>query len=121
MKKILNLTLLFSAISFASNAQAKKAPTFTKAEQQEIQKILGNDFAAVLGNEGQIAGVIPSKVGGIISTKNGGFRGLPSAANATFMAYEKAWIYKQSGKDIQDKLGKERFNQLNSILTKKIK
>jgi len=41
------------------------------------------------------------------------------AANAILAAYEKAWVYKQSGAVLKSKLGKERFNQLKTILTAK--
>ncbi|TCC86467.1 hypothetical protein EZ428_23665 [Pedobacter frigiditerrae] len=115
MKKsiLLLIALAFSTVAFS---QVK----FTKAEQQQMQRILGNDFTAVLGRQGQLAVVTPDKVGQLTSTAKGSFKGMPGlAANAVLAANEKWWVYKQSGDLLKSKLGEERFNQLNKILTKK--
>lgn len=115
MKKsiLLLIALAFSTVAFS---QVK----FTKAEQQQVQKILGKDFTAVLGEQGQLAVVTPDKVGELKSTPRGSFNGMPGlAANAVLAANEKWWVYKQSGALLKSKLGEERFNQLNQILAKK--
>ncbi|WP_025144590.1 hypothetical protein [Pedobacter jeongneungensis] len=116
-KSILLLTALaFSTIAFSQQRTVK----FTKAEQQQMQRILGKDFTAVLGGQGQLAVVTPDKVGQLKSTARGSFSGMPGlAANAVLAANEKWWVYKQSGDLLKSKLGEERFNQLNKILTKK--
>ncbi|MGM9478047.1 hypothetical protein ACS5PU_16590 [Pedobacter sp. GSP4] len=117
MKKVgilLGLCLGLSAASFA------QTPKFSKRDQAEIQKVLGKDFTAVLGKDGQLAVVTPNKVADLKSTSRGGFTGQPGmAANAILAAYEKAWVYKQSGAVLKSKLGEERFNQLKTILTAK--
>jgi len=117
MKKIGLLLGLCLGVSAAAFSQEVK---FSKRDQADIQKVLGKDFTAVLGKDGQLAVVTPNKVADLKSTARGGFSGQPgAAANATFAAYEKAWIYKQSGKILESKLGRERFNQLKAIMTAK--
>jgi hypothetical protein len=118
MKKVLSLTLVTLCISYFGYSQEVK---FTKEDQEKIQKVLGKEYKAVLGREGQLAVVTPKYVSEIKSTSRGGFTKLPgSAANAVFAAYEKAWIYKQSTRDIlQSKLGQERFAQLKTIMQSK--
>lgn len=118
MKKsiLLLIAVAFSTVVFAQ----PRAVKFTKAEQQQVQKILGRDFTAVLGGQGQLAVVTPDKVGQLKSTSRGSFTGMPGlAANAVLAANEKWWVYKQSGDLLKSKLGEERFNQLNKILTQK--
>ncbi|TKC05562.1 hypothetical protein FA048_17720 [Pedobacter polaris] len=112
--------LLLIALAFSTVAFSQRGVKFTKAEQQQMQRILGNDFTAVLGEKGQLAVVTPDKVGQLTSTSKGSFKGMPGlAANAILAANEKWWVYKQSGDLLKSKLGEERFNQLNKILTKK--
>jgi len=120
MKKVLSIMLCAMAISYCSQAQDKEV-RFTKADQEQIQKVLGKDYKAVLGKEGQLAIVAPRYVSEIKATPRGGFSKLPgAAANAVFAAYEKGWIYRQSSKDIlTSKLGEERFGQLKAIMEKK--
>ena len=120
MKKVLSIMLFAMAISYCSQAQDKEV-RFTKADQEQIQKVLGKDYKAVLGKEGQLAVVAPRYVSEIKATSRGGFTKLPgAAANAILAAYEKAWVYKQSSKDIlTSKLGEERFGQLKAIMEKK--
>lgn len=118
MKKVLGIMLFACAISYGSKAQDVR---FSKADQEEIQKVLGKEYKAVLGKDGQLAIVAPRYVSEIKATARGGFSKLPgAAANATFAAYEKAWVYRQSSKDIlTSKLGQERFTQLKAIMEKK--
>ena len=122
MKKVFGIMLCAMAIAYGSQAQEKgKEIRFTQADQEQIQKVLGKEYKAVLGKDGQLAIVAPRYVSEIKATSRGGFSKLPgSAANATFAAYEKAWVYKQSSKDIlTSKLGEERFGQLKAIMEKK--
>lgn len=112
--------LLLVALAFSTAAFSQKSVKFTRAEQAQMQKILGKDFTAVLGEKGQLAVVTPDKVGQLKSTPKGGFKGMPGlAANAVLAANEKWWVYKQSGDLLKSKLGEERFNQLNKIIDKK--
>lgn len=116
MKKsiLLLIALAFSTVAFSQEVK------FTKAEQQQMQRILGKDFTAVLGPQGQLAVITPDKVGQLKSTPRGSFSGMPGlAANAVLAANEKWWVYKQSGDLLKSKLGEERFNQLNKILAAK--
>jgi len=115
MKKKCFLSLL--AISFMTCAFGQ----FTATEQKEIQQILGKDFNAVLGNDGQLAIVAPKSIANIKSAPRGGFKGLPTvAANATAAAYERFWVYRQSSKDVLvSKLGQERYKQLSKIMQDK--
>lgn len=120
MKKSIFALLIVACTATIASAQEKKV-SFTKADQAEIQKILGKDFTAVLGEQGQLAVVTPKSVAGIKSTAKGGFSKLPAnAANAVFAAYEKAWIYRQSSLEmLQSKLGVERVKQLEAVMAKK--
>lgn len=120
MKKSIFALLVVALSATLCSAQEKKV-SFTKSDQAEIQKILGKDFTAVLGDQGQLAIVAPKSVSGIKSTARGGFTKLPgSAANATLAAYEKAWVYKQSSLSMfESKLGAERVKQLESVMAKK--
>lgn len=120
MKKVFGIMLFAMAIAYCSQAQDKEV-RFSKADQEEIQKVLGKEYKAVLGKDGQLAIVAPRYVSEIKATPRGGFSKLPgSAANAVFAAYEKAWVYRQSSKDIlTSKLGQERFTQLKAIMEKK--
>lgn len=119
MKKSIFLSFFLSFVCLVAKAQQEVK--FSKAEQAEIQKILGKDFTAVLGEKGQLAIVAPKSVSAIKSTPRGGFSGLPTnAANATFAAYEKAWVYRQSDKNaLMAKLGQERFKQLETVMARK--
>ena len=138
MKKILFFAFLFLSanVAFAQkdlkvnktikadakvNVQQNAKVKFSASEKAEVQKILGSDFTAVLGADGQLAIVAPKSVSGIKSVGKGAFSGLPrgggDAANAVLAAYEKAWIYRQSSEEfLSSKLGQERFGQLKLIM-----
>jgi hypothetical protein len=118
MKKLSLLTLVFTILAYCGQAQDVK---FSKADQENIQKVLGKDYTAVLSRDGQLAIVTPKSVGEITSAPRGGFSKLPgNAASVTFAAYEKAWVYKKDTKDIlKSRLGEERFKQLSAIMKAK--
>ena len=119
MKNTFFAWAFFALASFGATAQTEVR--FSKEEQAEIQKILGKEFTAVLGSKGQLAVVAPKDLGRIKVTQRGGITGSPSkAANAVFAAYEKAWVYRQSSKQMLEKiLGQERFKQLETIMVAK--
>jgi hypothetical protein len=118
MKKLLLAAILFTISLYSAIGQNVK---FNKSEQAQIQAILGNDFRAVLGKQGQLGIVTPQSVANIKSTKRGGFSKLGNpAANAIAAAYEKAWVYKQSTKELLlSRLGQEKFQQLSNIMQQK--
>ena len=132
MKKLLFFTffLCFYHIAFAQKKPTKITANqsseikFSKTEQQEIQKILGDDYTTVLGNDGQLAIVNPQSVGNIKSSGKGNFSTLAKGSNdvgsTLFVAYEKAWVYRQgSGKMLVSKLGQQRFKQLKAVMSAK--
>jgi hypothetical protein len=120
MKKLIFSIALLLGLQCTLLAQDKKV-VFSKDEQMQIQKVLGKDFTAVLGDKGQLAIVSPKSVADIKSTAKGGFSKLPAnAANAVFAAYEKGWVYRQSSLEIlKSKLGEERLTQLEGIMKAK--
>ena len=120
-KLFIAFTFLF-LLGNVSNAQRSvKAPTFNAKERAQITKLLDGAYIPVFSKKGELAIATNRSIRNVKALRRGGFSKVnPSVANNVFV--HKGYIYKSSQEILQSmksKLGKERFQQLEAILSKR--
>ena len=124
MKKVhLMITILFSIVTLLGlQAQSLQAPTFNAKERGSIEKLLkGSVYSPVFSEKGEVLIVTEQSIQNVKALKGGGFTvGGPSVAkNETIHA---GWIHKESEallNSMKSSLGRERFQQLDALLSQK--
>lgn len=135
MKSVVLFSVLLTALSFTAQAQVKPndqlkkntefiqvraiAPTFSKNEQAEIKKILGKDYIPVFNEKGELSIATARSVKHVRALGGGFSKGTGSVANNILI--HSGWVLATS-KNVLDamrsKLGAQRFQQLESIVSK---
>lgn len=118
MKKTIALAATI-LISVAANVQAQAPVNLSEKDQKEIRSILGADGAAIF-QDGAVIITKPTKVAQIkVDPKSKtGFANFNAPGSAAeWVAVKKEWwVAKSAGKELEQRLGKERFAQLKSVL-----
>ncbi|GEM_PF-2255605 len=121
MKKLIFVLAFFCAMSsiVTIHAQTKRAPTFSKTEKAQIKQLLkGSEYAPVFSNKGELAIATKKSIKNVKPLRTGGFSKVnPSVANNILVhsGYVLA-TSKELLNSMKSKLGKERFQQLETIL-----
>jgi hypothetical protein len=120
---LLAIAFIWSSFNAPAQPSTKVNPTFSLAEQVAIKKILGTDYIPIFSTKGELAIATKSSINKVKVLANGGFSKLPiqNSTNIIIPDYAQANRYIGSLEimdALQSKLGKERFQQLSSILSK---
>ncbi len=135
MKSFVLIAVLLTVFIFSSKAQVRTtervskanvirevrsiAPTFSRSEQAEIKKILGRDFVPVFSANGELSIATPKSVKHVRAL-GGGFAKNPGSVASNILIHS-GWVLATS-KDVleamKSKLGAQRFQQLEAIVSK---
>ena len=119
---VFSLMFGFSALTHAQDTRAAAAAPFTKVQQAEIKKVLGDDFVAVFSSKGELAIATKASVGKVRALPGGGFSKNVGGSAANNILIHSGWVLATSDEIMQSmksKLGKERFAQLEAIVAKR--
>lgn len=113
------ICLLFVSLSFKGFSQS--GPGFTAEQQAQITKILGKEYSPVFSSKGELVIAKGTSINTVKALPGGGFSNLSKAASvAKNELIHKGWILRSSKEALESlktQLGKQRFTQLEKILS----